>query len=81
VRVLSQPHSALKEVNISFLNGSSREKNDITRHLYIYKKDNNHQWLQSNRFIHLDNEFDDLEEILKQGKNKLESLMSLDQKS
>jgi hypothetical protein len=39
--------------------------------LYVYKKDNTSQWLQSKRLIHLQNEFDDLEEILKQGSKEL----------
>ncbi|HBB53372.1 MAG TPA: hypothetical protein DCZ80_05680 [Legionellales bacterium] len=60
-----------EEVNISFLNGSTRINKDIIRHLYVYKKDNTNQWLQSKRLIHLQNEFDDLEEILKQGSKEL----------
>ena len=55
------------EVNVSFLNNESRSKEEIIRHLYVYKKSNASNWSQSSRLINIQTELDDLEENLKRG--------------
>ena len=55
------------EVNVSFLNNSSRSKEEIIRHLYVYKKFNANKWSKYSRLISIQTELDDLEENLKRG--------------
>lgn len=57
------------EVNVSFLNEKTQNKEEITRHLYTFYKDAKNStdtWFHSKRSISIETRLDDLEEKMKQ---------------